>query len=102
MVISPSLSMKSCRALNDPDWRGAWGSSWSFCNIWYTSESSMLVKVLELSRDSKKVLHQLSPRTLPYDLSKKNTSSRQHHLSGLWWTRPRIWPSMASWMLSEE
>lgn len=45
---SPSLSINSCRALNEPDCRGSWGSSWSFCNIRYTSESSMLVKVLGL------------------------------------------------------
>lgn len=46
---SPSLSIKSCRALKEPDCRGSWGSSWSFCNIRYTSESSMLVRVLGLS-----------------------------------------------------
>lgn len=46
---SPSLSINSCRALKEPDCRGSWGSSWSFCNIRYTSESSMLVRVLGLS-----------------------------------------------------
>lgn len=46
---SPSLSTNSCRALNEPDCRGSWGSSWSFCNIRYTSDSSMLVNVLGLS-----------------------------------------------------
>lgn len=30
---SPSLSINSWRALKEPDCRGSWGSSWSFCNI---------------------------------------------------------------------
>lgn len=55
---SPSLSINSCRALKEPDCRGSWGSSSSFCNIRYTSESSMLVSVLGLSmRDTKIQIH---------------------------------------------
>lgn len=123
----PSLSINSCRALKEPDCRGWFGSSsWSFCNIRYTSDSSILVRVLGLSthtRHSTLIVIYIyiyiyavfmykeqddNPEEICFfsvlasDATDVQTDWRVSHLSGLGWTKPLIWPSMASWMLSEE
>lgn len=62
-----------------------------------------LIKYSKLSPDSPPPPERLTGKSwLVNFISLHCRRSENHHLSGFGWTRPRICPSMASWMLPDE